>query len=261
MLSGAAGVQKAWRGGRPHKAGYHMSFRAAALASAALVAASFLLAPAALASTPKVTQLDGNQLESALLPATAFGPDYAAGYSLNTGKSLWKFRATENISTTSCGNFEDGLGLGLFGETAAALSYSNNPNPWPAYPNTEFYYYQSVEQFPSAKAAASYFSQARAKYAKCMDFTESAPATSDPSSGGFETVTQAVTKTSVGKYESFAVAQSADLSQYPGDPILLNTLVTVEGTDVFGMLSVGGTNDAIPASLMQELIGRVQKLR
>jgi hypothetical protein len=241
-----------------------------AVACAALAAASVLLAPNALASTHKtpkthktheVIQLNGNQLNSALLPAAAFGPGYTPGLVLNTGNSLWHLRATEIISTTNCGNFEDGLGFGLVGETAAALSYANNPNPWPAYPNTEFYYFQSVEQFPSAKAAASYFSQAQAKYAECTDFTESAPATSDPSSGGFETQTQSVTKTSVGKYQSFAVAQSADLSDDPADPILLNTLVTVEGTDVFGMLSVGGTNDEISASVMQQLIGRVQKLR
>jgi hypothetical protein len=238
-----------------------MPFRAAAIASAALVTSSFLLAPAALASTHKVIQLSGNQLSSALLPAAAFGPDYTGGFVLNTGKSLWHFRATENISTENCGSFEDGLGFGLDGETAAALSYSNNPDPWPAYPNTEFYYFESVEQFPSAKAAASYFSRALAKYAKCTDFTESAPATSDPSSGGFETDTQSVTTTSVGKYRSFAVAQSAALSDDPADPILLNTLVTVEGTDVFGMLSVGGTPDPVSAPLMQQLIGRVQKLR
>lgn len=241
-----------------------MRFRAAAIASAALVTASFLLAPAALASTHKthkVVQVNGNQLATALLPATAFGPDYTGGFSISTGKSLWHFRATENISTMNCGTFEDGLGFGLFGETAAAQSFINNPNPLPAYPNTEFYYFESVVQFPSAKAAASYFSRARAKYAKCTDFTESVPATSDPSSGGLETVTQSVTNASVGKYQSFEVAQSANLSELPGFTLLLDTTVTVEGTDVFAMLSVGGTNDPVPASVMQKLIGRVQKLR
>lgn len=241
-----------------------MSFRAAAIASAALVTASFLLAPTALASTHKthkVIQVNGNQLKSALLPATTFGSDYATGLTITTGNSLWHSRATENISTTSCGNFEDGLGLGLFGETGAALSWSFNPNPWPAYPNSEFYYFQSVEQFPSVKAAASYFSQARAKYAKCMDFTESVPATSDPLSGGMETDTQSVSNTSVGKYQSFAVGQSSDLSQYPGITTDLNTLVTLDGTDVFAIFSQAGTNDAIPAPMMQKLITQVQKLR
>jgi hypothetical protein len=46
----------------------------------------------------------------------------------------------------------------------------------------------------------------------------------------------------------------------PGS-VRLNTLVTVDGTDVFAMVSVGGTNDAVPVSLMRKLIGRVQKLR
>ena len=238
-----------------------MSFRRAVVTCTALVTAGLMLGPSALASTHKVVQVNGEQLRSALLPATTFGPDYTAGFWLDTGKSLWHFKATENIAKTSCANFEDGLGLGSFGETAAAFSYSNNPNPWPAYPNTEFYYFQSVEQFPSTKAATTFLSQAFAKYAKCTDFTESAPTDSDPSSGGFEVVTQSVTKTSVGKYQGFEVGQSADLSEFPGDTTLLNTLVTVEGTDVFVMLSQGGTNDAIPTSIMQKLIARVQKLR
>lgn len=238
-----------------------MSCRRAVVAAAALVTAGFLLAPNALASTPKVIQVSGNKLQSALLPATTFGPDYTGGLGISSGKSLWHLPALQKVSSTSCANFEDGLGFGLFGETAAALSYSNNPNPWPDYPNTEFYYFQSVDQFPSAKAAATFFNQSRAKYAACTDFTESAPASSDPASGGFETVTQSVTKTKVGRYQAFAVGQSADLSDFPGESILLNTLITVEGTDVIAMQSVGGTNDAVPVPMMQKLIARVQKLR
>jgi hypothetical protein len=238
-----------------------MPFRSAAVASAALIAASVVLAPAALAAPSHVVQVNGNRLAAALLPAASFGSDYQGGLSLSTGKYLWHFPVKDHIPTMNCGDFEDGLALGLYGETAAALSYSNNPDPWPAYPNTEFYYFQSVDQFASAKAAGSYFRQALAKYGKCTDFTESVPASSDPSSGGFETVTQSVAKTKVGRYQAFAVAQSSDLSEFPGDSILLNTLITVAGTDVLAMVSVGGTNDAVPASLMQKLIGRVQKLR
>ena len=49
-----------------------MSFRARVVASAALATASFLLAPSALAASHPV-QVTGNQLKSALLPASAFG--------------------------------------------------------------------------------------------------------------------------------------------------------------------------------------------
>ena len=38
-------------------------------------------------------------------------------------------------------------------------------------------------------------------------------------------------------------------------------LITVEGTDVFTMNSVGGTNDPVSPSLMLKLINRVKKLR
>jgi hypothetical protein len=52
--------------------------------------------------------------------------------------------------------------------------------------------------------------------------------------------------------------ETAAALSYSNNP---NTLVAVEGTDVFVMLSQGGTNDAIPTSIMQKLIARVQNLR
>ena len=114
------------------------------------------------------------------------------------------------------------------GESAVALSWVINPNPWPDYPSTQFYYTQSVYQFPSTKAAATYYNQARAKYAKCR---------------------------------AFQVGQISDLTDQAGITIQQSTLVTVEGTDVFTMNSVGGTNDPVPTSLMLKLINRVKKLR
>ena len=161
----------------------------------------------------------------------------------------------------SCGNFEDGVGVEGFGETAVALSFVSNPNPWPDYPSTQFYYSQSVYQFASTKAAATYFSQARTKYATCQYFTESVPADSVPGSGKLETTTQTMSKASVGKYQAFRVGQISDLIDIAGITVQLNTLVTVEGTDVVTMVSVGGTNDPVPAGLMLKLISRVQKLR
>jgi hypothetical protein len=241
-----------------------MPFRAAAIASAALVTASFLLAPAALASThktPKVIQVNGDKLYSALLPASSFGPDYQSGFWLHSTGGLWHLPVKDHVPTMGCGQFEQGTALGFFGETSVALSYSNNPNPFPQYPNVEFYYFQSVYQFASAKAAATYYSQAHAKYAKCTDFTEAVPATSVPGSGGLEIDTQSVGTTNVGKYQAFQVGQTANLSELPGFTIDLSTTVTLEGTDVFTMISVGGTNDVVPVSMMQNLISRVQKLR
>jgi hypothetical protein len=65
-------------------------------------------------------------------------------------------RARNHVPTVSCGDFESGDGILGFGEGAIALSWVINPDRWPDYPNTQFYYSQSVYQLPSTKAAATY---------------------------------------------------------------------------------------------------------
>ena len=238
-----------------------MPFRARIVASAAaLLTASFLLAPAAYASARPPVQVNGIQLKSALLPPSSFGSDFQLLLWARSGKSLWHKRATNHVSTMNCGDFESGDGILGFGESAVALSWVINPDPWPDYPNTQFYYTQSVYQFPSTKAAATYYNQARAKYAKCRYFTESVPADSVPGSGTLETTTQTMSKVRVGNYQAFQVGQISDLTDAAGFTIQQSVLVTVEGTDVFTMNSVGGTNDPVPTGLMLKLINRVKKL-
>jgi hypothetical protein len=81
-----------------------------------------------------------------------------------------------------------------------------------------------------------------------------------PVGGTMETTTQTMSKASGGKYQAFEVGQISDLSDFPGTTIQLDTLVTVEGTDVFTIVSVGGTNDPVSSRLMLKLINRVKKL-
>jgi hypothetical protein len=237
-----------------------MSFRARVVASAALATASFLLAPSALAASHPV-QVTGNRLKSALLPASTFGPDFKLQFATSSGKHLWHLKARDHVSRMSCGNFEDGVGLGLFGESSVALSFVDNDNAITNYPNSEFYYNQAVDQFPGTKAASTYYSQAKAKYAKCKDFTESVPASSIPGSGKMETTLLTMSKTKVGKYQAFQLTQAVNLSELPGFSLTLNTLVTVEGTDVFTVVSLSGTNDPVSATLMLKFVNRVKKLR
>ena len=111
------------------------------------------------------------------------------------------------------------------------------------------------------EAASTYYSQAKAKYAKCKDFTESVPASSIPGSGKMETTLLTMSKTKVGKYQAFELTQAVTLSELPGFSLTLNTLVTVEGTDVFTVVSLSGTNDPVSASLMLKFVNRVKKLR
>lgn len=236
-----------------------MPFRAAAVALAALAAAGFLLAPAAQASSRSV-QVNGNQLRSALLPAPAFGSIYESGASASSGGSLLHQPARGRISSLSCGDFENTPGVGTFGQTAFAWRIVINPSPLAGFPNTRLFYAQAVDQFRSAKAVASFFAQAYAKYAACTDFTQPAPA-SLGIGGLLESRTVSLSKTRIGGYPAFRIAQSSHLSKIRTISILLNTLVVVAGTDVFYIVSAGGTNVPVPASLMRVLIGRVQQLR
>lgn len=238
-----------------------MPFRARFVASAALATAGFLLAPAVAQASSHPVQVTGNQLRSALLPASSFGPDFQFQFATTSGRSLWHQRASDHVSSMSCGNFEDGVGLGLFGESAVALSFVDDQNAFTNYPNAEFYFDQSVLQFPTAKAATTYYNQAKAKYAKCQDFTESVPASSVPGSGGMETTLMSMSKTKVGSFQAFQLTQAVTLSESPGFALTLNTLVTIEGTDVFTVVNLSGTNDPVSNSLMLKLINRVKKLR
>ena len=231
-----------------------MLFRAAA-AFAALAAAGLLLAPPAQASSRSV-QVSGNQLKSALLPASAFGRGFQSLAATGSGSSLLHRPARGHISSMSCGNFEGSMGVGSFGETAFAIGGIISTDP-----SIDRTYFVTVVQFASTKAAASYYSQAYAKYATCTHSTVTAPANSGPGSGGSEKLTlHSIFQTSIGAYQAFRVGQSVVLTA-PRFSFLQNTLIVVAGTDIFYIVSTGLTNDLVPASLMREQISRVQGLR
>ena len=246
--------------GQSHDQGTTMPFRTRIVASATLVTVGFLLAPAAHASSRPPVQVTGNKLQSALLPALSFGSDHQVVKSASSGKWLLHQKARDHVPTMSCGGFED-VAMGPFGQTASAFSIVNNQNPFADYPNTDFFFWQSVYQFSSAKAAATFFNQEQAKYAKCADFTMTIPADSVPGSGSMEVTNQSMAKTKVGKYQSFEAGQIGAPSEAPGDTNQLNTTITVEGTGVFAIESFSGTNDTVSANLMLNLINRVKKLR
>jgi hypothetical protein len=236
-----------------------MSFRARFVAAAALAMAGFLLAPAVAQAATHPVQVPGKKLKTALLPASTFGPDFRVQFVEWTAPGLWHQRAKDHVASMSCGKFEDGVGIGRFGESGAALSLVVNQDT-SAFPNTEFYYDQSVYQFPTTKAAATFYSQVKAKYAKCKDFTENVPASSVPGSGKMETTLMSMSKAKVARDQAFQATQDVTLSEFPGFALTLNTLVTLQGADVFTIVSFAGTNDPISSGTMLKFIGRVKKL-
>ncbi len=237
-----------------------MSFRARMITAAALASAGILLAPVAQAATHPV-QVTGAKLESALLPASTFGSDWQWDFKL-WSRGIWHFKATDRVATMSCSKLELSTVLLRVGESGVALSYNDNTDPWPSFPNVQFFYYQAVYQFPSTKAAGTFFNQAKAKYAACKDFkVNSLPGDPVPGGGVEEIVNQTMTHHKVGSYQAFQVGQLDDLSDAPGETLNPNTSVALAGTNVYIIDSVGGTNDPVSDSMMLKLINRVKKLR
>jgi hypothetical protein len=236
-----------------------MSLRAKVVASLALATSAFLLVPAAAQAAVATThpvQVTGAKLKTALLPASTFGGGFKLQESDGTGKSLWHQKATKHISTMSCVNFED-LGLVGYGESAAAASIIEKTNPSSLSDLSNLLYEQAVYQFPSAKAAATFYNQAHAKYASCKSFSET-------NSGETTTIKlKSIAKAKVGTYRAFQLTQGVTESQASSSSVSLklNTLVTVKGADVFIFINAGTSNHPVPAKTMLKLISRVAALR
>jgi len=150
-----------------------MSLRAKVVASIAVASSAFLLAPAAAQAATHPVQVTGAKLKSALLPASTFGSGFKLVEATGSGKTLWHQKATKHVPTMSCANFEI-QGLTRYGESAAAASaiLNSGTTEITSLSNLNLLYEQTVYQFPSTKAAATFYNQAHAKYAACKSFSE-----------------------------------------------------------------------------------------
>jgi hypothetical protein len=205
-------------------------------------------------------QVSGTRLQTALLPDSAFGDGFTSAIKLNTGGSLLPPGGRLHVPTMDCSSFEDYIYIGGFGDTAGALDSMVNPNPFPDYPNTVVYGIQSVNQFASTQAAATYYSQAFAKYGACQSFTEPNPGDTSPGGGSLDVSTMSVSQTSVGSYHAFQVVELVGFSEAPGVTFYNNVLVVAAGTNIYQFWDMSGTNDEPSPTLMTQLIQRTQKL-
>lgn len=157
----------------------------------------------------------------------------------------------------SCTDFETYIFVRGFGNTAGATDSVNNPNPdFSSYPSVILGGDQAVLQFKTAGAATSFYNQAYARYKQCTSFAEPDPADNSQ----YELTVQSLLKTTVGKNKAFQVSQFVDLVALPALSFYANTAVVLSGTNVYTIDDVNGTNDPIPASLLGNLINRVQAL-
>jgi hypothetical protein len=225
------------------------------LLSAAVItlAAVVMLTPSAQAATPGSVQLTGNQLESALAPASFFGSGYTVKDSYTSGKSLLRSHAILNAATMSCAAAWVMYGEPGFGETAAADSGAISSQVQAAT------YLQIIDQFPNAHTAAAVFSAQHAKSVSCRSYT--LPATKGAPA---EHIVQSVSTTSAEGHEAFLVTQA---STFSGESGSLDTyiIVSIDGADLF-TVEAFGTNSTAPKdpslpAVAAYMIGKVSALR
>lgn len=237
-----------------------MKFKAIAVMAAA-TALSLGLAGSALAAPHSIAkpapQVAGSRLQSALLPASAFGDGFTTFNRHNSGSTLRSTQAVIRPSSLSCVNFATYAYLSGFGNTAGALDSVFNPSPnFSLLPNVILGGDQYVLQFSSAGAAQSFYNRAYARYKQCSAFNEPAPAFQTH----VELTTQSLSTTTIGSHHAFQLIQHADYASFAGADFYEVTAIVLAGTNVYTVDNVDGTNDPISASLLGDLISRVQAL-
>jgi hypothetical protein len=203
-------------------------------------------------------QVSGTTLERGLLPAGTIGDGFTALLTVSSGKRLASTKLQNSVPAMSCGDFESDISSTGYGDSAGAAEVFLNPD-WQGGPST-FFGDQYVLQFPSTKAATTYYGEALAKYKGCQNFTESDPGDTTPGGGSIDVSASTLTKTTVGKYQAFQVTQLSAGSESTGFTTYNDILVVIAGTNVYQFWNSSGTNDEPSPTLMSQLISQVQKL-
>ena len=232
-----------------------MSFRSKVSAIAITAAACVAFAPAAMASSGPV-QVTGKQLKSALLPASDFLAGYSAAAELDSGRKL-EHGTLFKVPSMSCKNFWFLTGVvGGFGDTAFASDLIDTKSTSVTVFET---FSQTVYQFASTHAAASFYSQLNAKYRSCRTVT-----VPDGSGGSLRRTLHSQSKQRVGGHQAVQLVESLSFSKVPGLALVTYVLWTIDGTDIY-MISTTPLSIPSPkpaqASLTLKLIARVSHLR
>jgi hypothetical protein len=240
----------------------------AAVAAATAAALSLVTAgtatgqPIAHHGQPKAApQITGPRLRTGLLPASAFGANFTVENTLNTGGTLLSStKVTLHVPTASCSTFEGEIYVSGFGNTAGALDQYVNPDAAMQRPEAVIDGLQDVVQFATTAAATTFLTQAQAKYAACLSFSEPNPTDTNPGGGTFQISTLSVAKTTVSGDQAFTVTEAIALSEKPGLTQYIDVLYVLASTNVYSMWQYSGTNDEPSAVLMAKLIRQVQAL-
>jgi len=171
---------------------------------------------------------------------------------LNSGPKLTTTRAKVHVSSMSCGAFELGGDISVFGDTAGVLvEYQVRASI--------LYSDERVLQFAADATAATFYGQALAKFAACGSYSSGSPF------GSLTTdIRPSVTKTTVSGDKAFLVLEHVLFCQgippYYACPSYISFLYVVAGTNVYSLWEYNVINDLPSVSLMRDLISRVQAL-
>ena len=182
-------------------------------------------------------QLTGTQLQTVLLPQSFFPAGFALSSSsaVSSGGSLSSSPAQYDLATISCATFVNHLGNTGFGETAMASN---------SFVGSQQAFDQVVYQFGTAVAASDFIAGVKSVAARCHAFT----ATDNGATGHFSL--SAAPGPAVGGHPSLRLVQTGAIG---GSTLLLDTLLTPSGVDVFAGAAVGlGTST--PASPAKQVI-------
>ena len=183
-------------------------------------------------------QLTGTQLESVLLPQSDFPAGFATPSTgpVSSGGSLTSGPASYNLATISCATFIQHFGTTGFGETAMVSGSAADVGQA---------YDQFIYQFATAPQAAAFVSGVQALAGRCGSFT----ATANGQSGTFSL--RAAAGASVGGHPSVELRQDGTLG---GSKLVLDTLLSASGVDVFAASAVGVGANAVPVQVAKETI-------
>jgi len=234
-----------------------MSFRARASAVVLTTAAAcLLLAPAAMASSHGPVQVTGKQLKGALLPASDFVAGYVASNEADSGSKLEHGRLF-NVSSMSCARFWTVAGSTQgFGETAFATDLVDSDGHVASVYEV---FDQTVYQFASTRAAASFYGPLNAKYRSCRSV--SLP---DGAGGTVRLTVHSESKQRVGGHQALRLVEYASDSTINISSLSTDVLWTIDGADVY-LIDTTVLDNTSPkptqASLTLKLIARVSALR
>jgi hypothetical protein len=182
-------------------------------------------------------QLTGDQLASALPPASDFPAGYATSTSgpVTSGSSLTEGVANYNLATMTCATFVEHLGSTGFGETAMASGSVSASG-------TAFD--ELVYQFSAPAKVSSFVSGIESLAQRCASFK----LTSNGQTGSLAITTSA--GPSVGGHATVDLSETGKISS---ESVNLDLLLSADGVDAFGVAAVGAGKSA-PTTPTRETI-------